>query len=261
MTNYGKIDVLWYDVDWPLTAEQWEAQKMNDMVFQLQPDIIVNNRNGLPGDFSTPEQEIRAATKGRAWEACMTLNDSWGYHKADSNWKTPATVVNNLINCAHGGGNYLLNIGPKPDGSIPQESIDILQSVGKWTHQNGEAIYGTSAWKQPYQWSEGKQPQKSDKSFMAGYDIAKLIKPKQNEAHIEYFFTKKGDDLYCIVPTYTPQVRIHDLKISATTKATVLGGKTFSCKQDGNDCVIDLSNAEPGEIPAEMFVVKVSGVE
>ena len=143
MTNYGKIDVLWYDVDWPLTAEQWEAQKMNDMVFQLQPDIIVNNRNGLPGDFSTPEQEIRAATKGRAWEACMTLNDSWGYHKADSNWKTPATVVNNLINCAHGGGNYLLNIGPKPDGSIPQESIDILQSVGKWTHQNGVAIYGT----------------------------------------------------------------------------------------------------------------------
>ena len=143
MTNYGKIDVLWYDVDWPLSPEQWESQKMNDMVFQLQPDIIVNNRNGLPGDFSTPEQEIRAAAKGRAWEACMTLNDSWGYHKADDNWKTPKTIVNNLITCAHGGGNYLLNIGPKPDGSIPQESIDILQAVGKWTHQNGEAIYRT----------------------------------------------------------------------------------------------------------------------
>ena len=143
MTNYGRIDVLWYDVDWPLRPEQWEAQKMNDMVFQLQPDIIVNNRNGLPGDFSTPEQEIRAAAKGHAWEACMTLNDSWGYHRADDNWKTPKTIVNNLITCAHGGGNYLLNIGPKPDGSIPRESIDILQTVGKWTQQNGEAIYGT----------------------------------------------------------------------------------------------------------------------
>src|SRR5947209_204716 len=101
MTNYGKIDVLWYDVDWPLTPEQWESQKMNEMVFQLQPDIIVNNRNGLPGDFSTPEQEIRAADKGRAWETCMTLNDSWGYHKADNNWKTPKRMVKNL---STGGG-------------------------------------------------------------------------------------------------------------------------------------------------------------
>src|SRR5712672_2830872 len=143
MTNYGKIDVLWYDVDWPLTPDQWESQRMNDMVFQLQPDIIVNNRNGLPGDFSTPEQEIRAADKGRAWETCMTLNDSWGYHKADDSWKTAKTIVHNLITCARGGGNYLLNIGPKPDGSIPQQSIEILQAVGKWTSQNGAAIYGT----------------------------------------------------------------------------------------------------------------------
>jgi alpha-L-fucosidase len=73
----------------------------------------------------------------------MTLNDSWGYHKADDNWKTPKTIVNNLITCAHGGGNYLLNIGPKPDGSIPEESVAILQAVGKWTGPNATAIYGT----------------------------------------------------------------------------------------------------------------------
>src|SRR5271168_158874 len=77
MTNYGKIDVLWYDVDWPLTAEQWESERMNKMVFELQPDIIVNNRNGLPGDYATPEQEIHPAKDGRAWETCMTLNESW----------------------------------------------------------------------------------------------------------------------------------------------------------------------------------------
>src|SRR6202142_1547563 len=143
MSNYGKIDILWYDVDWPLTPEQWESERMNQMVFQLQPDIIVNDRNGLDGDFSTPEQHIQAAAKGRAWEACMTLNDSWGYHKADDNWKTPKTVVNNLITCAHGGGNYLLNIGPKPDGSIPAESVAILQAGGKWTAHNATAVYGT----------------------------------------------------------------------------------------------------------------------
>ena len=142
MTNYGKIDVLWYDVDWPLTPEEWESERMNQMVFDLQPEIIVNNRNGLEGDFSTPEQEIRAAESGRAWESCMTLNDSWGFNRFDDAWKTPKTIVANLANCARGGGNYLLNIGPKPDGSIPEESVTVLEAVGKWLDTNGKAIYG-----------------------------------------------------------------------------------------------------------------------
>ncbi len=137
MTNYGKIDVLWYDVDWPLTAEQWESERMNEMVFELQPEIIVNNRNGLEGDFSTPEQEIHAAAAGRAWESCMTLNDSWGFDRADDSWKSAKTIVANLANCARGGGNYLLNIGPKPDGSVPEESVTTLEAVGKWLETNG----------------------------------------------------------------------------------------------------------------------------
>ncbi len=141
MTNYGKIDVLWYDVDWPLTAEQWESKRMNDMVFKLQPDIIVNNRNGLPGDFSTPEQHISASEKGRAWETCMTMNDSWGYQKADDDFKSTKTIVRNLVTCAKGGGNYLLNIGPRPDGSVPEEEVRTLEAVGKWMDKNGPTIY------------------------------------------------------------------------------------------------------------------------
>ena len=141
-TNYGKIDILWYDVDWPLTPQGWESQKMNDMVLQLQPDILVNNRNGLAGDFGTPEQEVRAEEGNRDWESCMTMNESWGYHKADDDWKTPKTIVRNLVTCARDGGNYLLNIGPKPDGSIPEESVRILTDVGKWTSKYGDTIYG-----------------------------------------------------------------------------------------------------------------------
>jgi alpha-L-fucosidase len=142
MTNYGKIDILWYDVSWPLDADGWESEKMNQMVFGLQPDIIVNNRNRLAGDFSTPEQTIKAETGGRAWESCMTLNDSWGYQRADDNWKDPRTVIRNLITCARDGGNYLLNIGPQPDGGIPPESARILTAVGEWVHRNGDTIYG-----------------------------------------------------------------------------------------------------------------------
>lgn len=142
MSNYGKIDILWYDVPWPLDANGWESERMNQMVFQLQPEIIVNNRNRLQGDFSTPEQRIEAAETGRAWEACMTMNDSWGYHTADDAWKSPKQIVRNLITCAHDGGNYLLNIGPTADGSVPWESIRILTTVGKWMDKNGQAIYG-----------------------------------------------------------------------------------------------------------------------
>ncbi|HEV2289267.1 MAG TPA: alpha-L-fucosidase [Candidatus Acidoferrales bacterium] len=141
MSNYGKIDVLWYDVAWPLDADGWQSVKMNQMVFGLQPDIIVNNRNLLPGDFSTPKQEISASEEGRAWESCMTMNDSWGYQRADDDWKSPKTIVRNLIECAQGGGNYLLNIGPTGDGSIPSESIATLEAVGRWMDDNGPTIY------------------------------------------------------------------------------------------------------------------------
>ncbi|HTD23873.1 MAG TPA: alpha-L-fucosidase [Terriglobales bacterium] len=141
MTNYGKVDVLWYDVSWPLDAAGWESERMNKMVFELQPDIIVNNRNKLPGDFSTPEQRITAEKEGRAWESCMTLNDSWGFQKADDDWKSSRQVIRNLITCAKDKGNYLLNIGPRPDGSIPEESVSILTDVGQWMARNGESIY------------------------------------------------------------------------------------------------------------------------
>ncbi len=142
LTHYGKIDVLWYDVAWPLDAAGWESENMNAMVFRMQPDILVNNRNLLAGDFSTPEQHIRAEAGDRAWEACMTMNNSWGYHAADTDWKNAHTIVRNLVFCAHNGGNYLLNIGPKADGTIPQASVQILSEVGDWMSRNGRAVYG-----------------------------------------------------------------------------------------------------------------------
>jgi alpha-L-fucosidase len=130
---------MWYDVAWPLSPEQWESAKMNKMVRELQPDILINNRSKIPEDFTTPEQRIQASAE--PWEACMTMNGSWGYNKADDDWKTPKTIVRNLVTCARGYGNYLLNIGPKGDGSIPDESVTILQDVGRWMDRYGDLIH------------------------------------------------------------------------------------------------------------------------
>ncbi len=141
LTNYGKIDILWYDVPHPLDAAGWESDKMNEMVLSLQPDIIYNNRNRTHGDFGTPEQHIRPETGGRAWEACMTTQTlSWGYTPIDG-WHTPRECMDMLRSVASGDGNLLLNIGPKPDGSIPAEASEIFESLGGWLKKYGASIF------------------------------------------------------------------------------------------------------------------------
>jgi alpha-L-fucosidase len=148
MSNYGKVDILWYDMPVPLDAEGWRSEEMNRMVLKLQPDIIINNRNLLPGDFCTPEQSTQAA-KGD-WESCMTINDSWGYLTGDNNWKSAQQLLQNLVECARDGGNYLLDIGPKADGSVPEQSVTRLKTIGTWLRKNGDAVYATQKCRFPH---------------------------------------------------------------------------------------------------------------
>jgi alpha-L-fucosidase len=161
LTRYGPIGLLWFDGQWesPWTPER--GVDLYNYVRGLQPDIIVNNRVGKPvltagggmaqtgavGDYGTPEQTIPPAGLGAGvdWESCMTMNDHWGYNKFDQNWKSPETLVRNLIDCASKGGNYLLNVGPTSEGLIPEASLERLAAIGRWMQVNGEAIYGTSA--------------------------------------------------------------------------------------------------------------------
>jgi alpha-L-fucosidase len=141
MTNYGKIDIMWYDGWWPFdgSAKGWQAEKLNAMVRSLQPGILMNGRCGLPGDFATPEGHL--ATAKTMWESCMTLNNNWGWHQGDHNWKNPKTICEMLCKVANGSGNLLLNIGLTPDGSIPKPCVNILNTVGEWLKINSESIY------------------------------------------------------------------------------------------------------------------------
>jgi alpha-L-fucosidase len=142
-SNYGQLDILWYDVSWPLrTPALWESATMNAMVRDLQPGIIINNRSQLDEDFGTPEEHVTAEGAGRAWEACMTFNGSWGYMPSAIDWRSVREVLDMLRTATAGQGNLLLNIGPKPDGSVPEEAYERLLPVGQWLGRNGEALYG-----------------------------------------------------------------------------------------------------------------------
>lgn len=116
---------------------------MNAMVRSLQPHIIINNRSKLPEDFGTPEEHVKAEGTGRDWEACMTFNKSWGWQPTPpEDWRSVREVLDLLRTCSAGGGNLLLNIGPKPDGSVPPEAAERLTRVGKWMERYGTAVYG-----------------------------------------------------------------------------------------------------------------------
>ncbi|MDR3119752.1 MAG: alpha-L-fucosidase [Clostridiales bacterium] len=145
LTQYGKIDILWYDVAWPLDSDEgWNTLEINQRLRALQPDIIINNRSRLPEDFGTPEEHL-TATEGD-WEACMTFNGiSWGY--LDSAQAQPYSynaqqILRMLCRVSGSGGNLLLNIGPDREGNVPAEAVAPLQTIGKWLAVNGEAAYG-----------------------------------------------------------------------------------------------------------------------
>ncbi len=159
LTNYGKIDIIWFDFSYDeMRGEAWKATELVKMVRRLQPGILIDNRLGgnirarqpeiYAGDFASPEQIIPPAgvtnEDGQPipWEACITLNDHWGYNAADKNWKPAKTVVRALVECVSKGGNLLLNVGPTAKGEIPPECLEILAQVGGWMHRNGDSIYG-----------------------------------------------------------------------------------------------------------------------
>ena len=164
-TNYGKIDILWFDYSFgEYSGEKWEATKLVNMVRELQPGVIIDNRlevsgaglgslasgNPLPyhGDFVSPEQIIPQEgirdVNGDPliWEACFTMNDSWGYNLRDKYFKPAPMLIKKLVECVSKGGNMLLNVGPDAKGNFPEESAVILKEVGKWMEKNKESIYG-----------------------------------------------------------------------------------------------------------------------
>ncbi len=143
LTDYGDIGVMWFDT-YELVSKQ-QGQKIVDIIRELQPKCIINSRVGpCLGDYTVNEQEVPEGASIKPWESCMTMNNHWGYNKADNDWRTSEELIHHLIDIASKGGNFLLNVGPTGEGVIPAESVERLKAVGDWVNVNGEAIYGTT---------------------------------------------------------------------------------------------------------------------
>jgi len=169
LTRYGDVALIWFDG--LSDQEKYDGRRFHRLIHELQPETLINNRIGLPGDYSTPEQFIPAAipTKSSAvtlagtdsslqpastavpgsddfqlWETCMTINNTWAYNKFDADYKSATRLIQSLVEVASKGGNLLLNVGPTPEGTIQPEFQERLQAVGEWLKVNGDSIYGST---------------------------------------------------------------------------------------------------------------------
>jgi alpha-L-fucosidase len=181
-------DLYWFDGDWEQSAERWKAKEIRDLLLKKTPKAVINSRLQGYGDYATPEQGVPISKpKNDYWELCMTMNNSWGYQPNDTAYKSVNQIIRIFVDCISMGGNLLLDIGPKPDGTIAKEQEAILKGLGRWTNKHKKAIYGTRAGIPPGHFN-GYTALSKDKSTLYLYVDNKpngplLIKGLKNEVN------------------------------------------------------------------------------
>jgi alpha-L-fucosidase len=245
LSNYGKIDVIWFDGAWPHSALDWKSPELVRMIRALQPDILINNRLGLLpaegdaahahadggmgvgeslrlGDFGTPEHHI-TASEGRLWESCqVTTWRLWGYTEGER-WRPADLLLDMLVEAAGKGGNLLLNVGPDGEGRIPPQAQERLGEIGRWLEVHGEAIYGTEAGEVCEFVTRGRQ-------------------------------TRKGSNLYLVIRFWDgrPQLRLAGLATPVRRVVLLTSGVELPFTQRGDELLID---GLPRECPSALFPV------
>ena len=246
MTRYGEVVLIWFDG--LMDQRKYDGYRMQRVIHELQPQALINNRIGILGDFETPEQFLPAAipVKGktldfnhkdtgskpgevpppedfRLWETCMTINNTWAYNKNDRNFKSATTLIQHLVEVASKGGNFLLNVGPGPDGTIQPEFVERLQAIGKWLEVNGASIYGTTygpLQSLPY----GKTTAKGKTIYLHVFDWpsgslqvsgvrARVQQVRLLDGNKTVAFEQKGSELTIHVPKEAPDAAVSVLEI------------------------------------------------
>lgn len=165
LTGYGQIDLVWFDGWWERPADAWRADELAGLIRSLQPGIMINDRLAGQGDYTTYEQFAPPTAPQARFEVCMTMNESWGFNPSDDLYKTECSLVQTLCEVVAHGGNLLLNVSPRGDGSLPAEQIERLEALARWMTVNGESVHGTSRGLEPWQFY-GPSTAKNDRIYL-----------------------------------------------------------------------------------------------
>ncbi|MGM9475321.1 alpha-L-fucosidase [Pedobacter sp. GSP4] len=221
-------DLVWFDGDWEHSGEEWQAKNILENLRRVNAQIIINSRLNGHGDYDTPEQGVPVVKPSSPeWELCYTMNDSWGYQPYDNHYKSSNMIIRTLVDCISMGGNLLLDIGPKADGTIAPEQVKILKDLGRWTSKHSEAIYGTQA------------------GIPAGHIVGKTTLSKNKDVLYLYldYKTKNG-------------ILLSGIK-SKINKIEVVGNKAqpYTIKLNETDYLLNFKEAD---FDSDVTVVKVS---
>lgn len=272
LTGYGDVASMWFDGEWEHTNEEVHATEIREMIRSLQPNALVNDRlfkrqPGADTDFGTPEQYvpatgIRTATgKPLLWESCVTVNQgSWGYSKYETDFKTPRDLIRMLIEVVSKGGNLLLNVGPRPDGTISEDFTSRLRTLGRWLEANGDSIYGTTA--SPFERLPffGRATRKGNRIFLHVFEWPKnqkLVVPGLRASvasayllsnpNSKFNTSQRGHDLLIDVPASAPDETANVIVIEMSSKPVI----EQSVDQPDSKGVVHL-RAETAEIESNM---------
>jgi len=270
VTDY-QPSVIFSDGDWWMGYEKWQTLPMLAWLFNNaanKEEVIINDRWGRVrkkyGDYFTTEYGSGFDEPGILWEENRGIGHSFGYNLNEKlgDYNNREEIIYLLCDIVARGGNFLLDVGPTADGRIPVIMEERLKEVGDWMAVNGEAIYGTTQWKHHSQWSEGNIPSRKKGSYKTGYSVIQVtLQPKEGDAVKAAWFTKKGDDLYVLLPSWpkTGKLTVKDLPAGAEQAASLVGSDAV-VKLDGG--TIDLSAVTPAHLPSSgyPYVVKLTGV-
>jgi alpha-L-fucosidase len=255
IAKYPDMLEVWFDYWYEGAGDRYCTPEISynfyKTLYDVSPKCLVSSRIGSGlGDFAAAgDNEIPDDVKMNYWETPGTVNNTWGYSKFDNDWKTPEELILWMVDIASKGGNYLLNVGPKADGTIPAHSLELLSEVGKWMKVNGEAIYGTGKWTVRKEGPNSLKMKGTDDREKEGFNM--------NFNNEDFWFTQKGKNIYAISlanPKETAHIKSLNSEIGKITKVEILGkGKVkFEQNQDGLKVFIPSNFAPKGG-----YVIKV----
>lgn len=273
MVNRARPSIIFSDGEWDQSSDQWRSPELLAWLLNESPvrdEVVINDRWGKDsrhkhGGYYTTEYTSGMSQGSHVWEESRGMGASYGYNRMETlaDYHSGRELLLMLIDIVSRGGNLLLDIGPTADGRIPVIMEERLEQIGEWLRPNGEAIYGTTQWRRPRQWSAGNVPKLEEKEYRSEYDITKMVDtPPSGLARVEAFLTSKPGAVYAIVPRRpVRQLVIDEVEAPSGAHVTLLEtGQPVESRLEGGRLTILVPDALAAALPArQAYTFKIAG--